>query len=189
MNFEAGRNSAASPVRQTPGRGFSRKTASFFVTTAILAGFLMVTACSGETSEPRPPIESARSLQVDAQTVAEKKLPLVVFVSQHGCEFCHLLREKVLHPMIAAGELQDRIILREVSLDDGFSLGDFDGKNVSGREFADRYGAVVTPTLLFLDGQGREVAEKMVGINNVEYYGFYLDKSIESATTELAKIL
>ncbi len=181
MNSETGQKS---------GRRFSHTITKFLiVVVTMLAGALTVTACSDVSTEPRPLIERARSLQVDAQNSAAEKKPVVVFVSQHGCEFCHLLREKVLHPMLAAGELQERIILREVSLDDGFSFDDFDGKIVSGREFSDRYDAVVTPTLLFLDSQGREVAEKMVGINNVEYYGFYLDKSIESATKEVAKSL
>jgi len=176
-------------TRQKLLHEFSAKNNKFVVAIAMLAAFLSTSACSDVSTEPRPLIESANSLQVDAQTSVEKKLPVVVFVSQHGCEFCHLLREKVLHPMLAAGELQDIVILREVSLDDGFSLSDFDGKNVSGREFADRYSAVVTPTLLFLDGQGQEVAEKIVGINNVEYYGFYLDKAIESATEKISNSL
>lgn len=90
--------------------------------------------------------------------------------------------------MIRAGELSDKAIIREVSLDAGFTLEDFSGTEVSGRQFASRYAAVVTPTLLFLDAGGTQIAEKMVGISNIEFYGFYLLKSLESARTQLKKI-
>jgi hypothetical protein len=53
--------------------------------------------------------------------------------------------------------------------------------------FARRYGAEVMPTLLFLDGKGRELADRIVGISNIEYYGFYLDKAIASATKAMAE--
>jgi hypothetical protein len=53
--------------------------------------------------------------------------------------------------------------------------------------FARRYGAEVTPTSLFMDGQGRELADRIVGISNIEYYGFYLDKAIASASKAMAK--
>ncbi|MFV2090836.1 MAG: thioredoxin family protein [Pseudomonadales bacterium] len=152
----------------------------------VLAGTLSVSARSDVPPQFPQIINFADSLQVDAQTSAQSRLPIIIFVSQHGCKFCHLLRERVLHPMIEAGALQGRAILREISLDDGFRFDDFDGRNVSGSEFANRYQTAVTPTLLFLDGRGREVSKRMVGINNVEYYGFYLEKAIGTATTAIA---
>jgi hypothetical protein len=53
--------------------------------------------------------------------------------------------------------------------------------------FARRYGTEVTPTLLFLEGKGRELADRIVRISNIEYYGFYLDKAIASATKAMAE--
>jgi len=141
----------------------------------------------GVLQKPRQLIELAESLQVDALMSSEYRRPIIVFVSQPGCEYCHLLREQVLHPMIEAGILEGKSILREVSLDDGFVLIDFEGRKVSGREFAQRYGAFVTPTLLFLDSDGQEVSDPLVGISNIEYYGVYLDRAIDTATTEIAK--
>jgi len=89
--------------------------------------------------------------------------------------------------MIKTGVLQSRAILREISLDDGFRVIDFDAKDISGRELAERYETSVTPTLLFLDDSGREVSDRIVGISNIDYYEFYLDKAIETATTEITK--
>ncbi len=130
----------------------------------------------------------AESLMADAEASRDLNLPIVVFVTQQGCQYCAALRRQVLYPMIRAGELSDKAIIREVSLDAGFTLEDFSGMEVSGRQFANHYAAVVTPTLLFLDAGGTQIAEKMVGISNIEFYGFYLLKSLESARTRLKKI-
>ena len=41
--------------------------------------------------------------------------------------------------------------------------------------------AYVTPTILFVDHTGRQLAERMVGINTIEMYGGYLDQCIDTA--------
>ena len=134
----------------------------------------------GQQEESRP-IAFATSLQEDGKQSQTTGQPLLVFVSQEGCQFCQRLRKQVLFPMIRAGELDGKVILREVSLDAGYSLEGFDGVEVAGREFAAHYNVLVTPTLLFLDGQGESLTEPLVGTPNLEFYGFYLDKKIEAA--------
>ena len=149
----------------------------------------VVTGCSDEPATPLTPprlITLAESFTIDAKLSAEQHLPIVVFVSQRGCEFCAALRKHVLFPMIRSNELEGKGIIREVSLDDGFNVVDFGGETIAGADFAGRYAAYVTPTMLFLDSNGAEVAEKMVGIGNLEFYGFYLDAALKNARDMLA---
>lgn len=131
-------------------------------------------------------IQPAVSLDRDSRSVSQNHRPIVIFVSQHGCQFCEILRKQVLLPMLRAGELDGKVILREVSLDSGFQLRDFTGERIGGSSFARRYDAEITPTILFLDGSGQEVADRIVGVGNIEYYGFYLDKAIAAATKVIA---
>ena len=72
--------------------------------------------------------------------------------------------------------------LREVSLDDDFSVEDFQGRAVKGAAFAERNNANVTPTLLFLDGQGASLVDPLVGVGNIEFYDVYLERKIDAAT-------
>jgi len=62
-------------------------------------------------------IAPAVSLQDDSKQSQSARLPILTFVSQKDCEFCKRLRKQVLFPMIRAGELDGKVILREVSLD------------------------------------------------------------------------
>ena len=142
-------------------------------------------ACVDDSEKSARLIALANSFMTDAGLSTERGLPIVVFVSQYGCRFCAALRKQVLFPMIRAGELADRVIFRELSLDAGFTVTDFNGNDIGGRNFADRYAAVVTPTLLFLDARGVEIADKIVGIGNIEYYSFYFNQELESARSEL----
>jgi hypothetical protein len=84
--------------------------------------------------------------------------------------------------MIRRGDLDERIELREVSLDTDFELVDFQGSTTKGLEFAQRYDAYVTPTLLFLDALGNSLTEPLVGTGNIEFYSFYLQQKIDEAS-------
>lgn len=136
---------------------------------------------------PHGLIEAATSLQDDARSMPASATFFVVFVSQSGCEFCEQLRRQVLYPAIRLDEMDSRIELREVSLDDGFLFEDFQGQTIAGSRFAKKYGAYVTPTLLFLDAQGNSLGEPLIGLGNIEFYGVYLNRKIEAASKALAE--
>jgi thioredoxin-related protein len=136
-------------------------------------------ACA-ESRSPQTLIEPARSFKADASVLAAPRKLFAVLITH-----CELLRRNVLHPAIRIDELDKRIELREVSVSDGFTLADFEGSVVSGKEFAQRYGAYITPTVLFLDTAGNSLIEPLIGTGNIEFYSFYLDKKIEAATEAL----
>ena len=66
-------------------------------------------------------------------------------------------------------------------------MRDFAGRFLTGARFASRYGVYLTPTLLFLGPDGRELSRRIVGINTPELFGWYLDKAIDEARGALAE--
>lgn len=130
-------------------------------------------------------VEAVSDLQADARRSREAGVPILLVVSQHHCPFCKLLREEILEPMLLSGDYASRVIVRELFLDGDQALRDFDGKEIGPDDLAERYGAFLTPTLLFLDHRGRELTERMLGINTVDFYGYYLDASIKAARSRL----
>jgi len=147
--------------------------------------FLEAVCCDEASNKSGRLITWAESFVADARLSAKEHRPIVVFVSQTGCQFCEALRQNVLFPMMRSGQMQKQAVFREVSLDEGFAVEDFDGATIAGAKFAQRYAANVTPTMLFLDSGGKELTKKRVGISNIEYYGFYLGRSIKVATAAL----
>ena len=49
------------------------------------------------------------------------------------------------------------------------------------------YNAEVTPTILFLDAQGRELLPRMSGYTKNDYYSFYLERAVGKAQRLVVK--
>ena len=123
----------------------------------------------------------ASDLREEARMARENNLVLVLEISSEYCGFCRRLEELFLVPMQRNADYGRKVIIRKVSLDRYETLVDFDGREKSTSEFASRYGVSMTPTLLFLDGNGEEMSEKLVGIWSEDYYGSYIDNRIDEA--------
>lgn len=134
-------------------------------------------------SDLRIPV--ARDLRQDGGQASSHKVPLLLYFSQHACGYCKRLEEEVLVPMLISGDYEDRIILREVSIDEGQSLAGFAGEEVAGRMLFHEYDGMVTPTLVLTDGTGRQLTRPLAGINTVEFFGWYLDNAIDAATQQI----
>ena len=124
-------------------------------------------------------------LQADGRLAAERQLPILLVFSAIECDYCELLEEEFLRPMLLSGEYADKVIIRKLVLDNGSRLTDFSGRQRDATEVSADYRVFVTPTLLFVDGSGRELAARMLGINTIEMFGGYLDNCIETALLEV----
>ena len=126
-------------------------------------------------------IPAADNLAEVGRVSQEQGIPAVVFVSRDACPYCRTLRDAILKPLFAAGKFEQRAILVEISLDHDDPLTGFENERMTSKAFGRLYQSEITPTLLFLDSEGHEIAKRIVGISNLEFYGFYLQKSIDEA--------
>lgn len=111
----------------------------------------------------------------------QNKHVYVVLVSRYDCSYCDLVREDFLLPLERQSNQAYPAQIRELKVDSDKLLVDFDGAQISPKKFAARYNASFTPTLLFLNQDGAQVHQKLVGISNKEFYGYYLDQAIEQS--------
>lgn len=125
------------------------------------------------------------NLQNDGELAKSRSIPLLIMFSQADCPFCHTLTEEILEPMLISGDYTDRVLIRELMIDDSRDLIDFSGKSIAPRAVFTRYLLYVTPSILLLDNQGNELAERQIGINTVDYYGYYLDRAIDHALSKV----
>lgn len=146
---------------------------------AVAGCILFWLAASGLAAEVEVPV--ARDLQQLGAQASDRRLPILLSFTAIECSYCELLEEEFLEPMLLGGEYTDKIIIRKLVLDNGSRVGDFSGRQIDATQLSDRYRVYVTPTIVFVDARGRELAERMVGINTPELYGGYLDICIETA--------
>lgn len=104
---------------------------------------------------------------------------IMLELSASGCGYCKILEEEVIKPMLRSGDYKDSVLIRNLKIDDTYLLSDTTGKQLTPAELANKYKLKVTPTLLFLDGKGNEVSEKLVGVYLLDFYSHYVDQAID----------
>ena len=148
---------------------------------------LLITLCCLLLSQISGAVEIpiAQNLQKSYQTSgineAQQQKVVLLLVSQPNCTYCALINAEILHPMILSGHYQNTTLFTELEINTGRHVKDFSGQSVDANAFAQRYNAWATPTLLFLNSKGEEIAEKIVGINTLDLYNYYVDKSLRLA--------
>lgn len=152
----------------------------------ILIGLCLAGISSHACAQTPARVPEARDLGADSGRSQELGAPLVLVVTREECGYCTLLKTTVIMPMILSGEYETRAVIRELNIDDRGDVRDFAGQRVSPFAVANRYDALLTPTILILGPGGREVAPRLVGINNEQMYLWYLDRAIEEGAAAMA---
>ena len=99
-----------------------------------------------------------------------------------GCVYCDLVRNSHLVPMLKRGE----VAAVQIDVRDRQSvLQGFAGETTSPADMATAWKARFTPTVLFFGPDGRELAERLVGVAVPDFYGDYLDARLAEARRRL----
>lgn len=99
---------------------------------------------------PPAPIGEALDLSMDGKEAARDGKVIMLLVSRDDCPYCVLIKEEIIRPMIRGGDFKGQLLIRELYVDAGKQVIDFQGKFVEARTLAAAYSSKLTPTLLFL---------------------------------------
>ncbi len=122
-------------------------------------------------------------VQADSSSAA-----LVLLVTSPGCGYCAMLKQDVLRPMQREGAFESRALVRELDLDAGRKIVDFDGEKIRARLFLKRYKVFAAPTVLFLDRDGHPLHAPIVGFNGVEKYRPLFDEALRESRMALERL-
>jgi len=129
----------------------------------------------------------ADDLTVVGLKANQEKLPILIMYAAEHCEYCQRLEEDLLAPMYKDEYYKNRVIIRKVMVDSFGNIKDFNGKLTEVENFAFNRGIQVTPTLQFVDSQGKQLVPEMVGYNTPELYSAYLDNAISESRRAISK--
>jgi len=132
-------------------------------------------------------VRELRNLQLDAQRAERERIPILVAFFASWCEWCERVEQEFLRPMLLSGEYRHQVIIRKLETDGSHDLIGLDGQSITPGRLASRYRASLVPTLIFIDHQGNELAERMVGLTTPEMYGGYIDRAIEQSIERYRK--
>lgn len=133
-----------------------------------------------QAQTPAATLPLARSLPDELAAALSQGQPLTVMASLEGCVFCKIVRRSHLAPMHRQGQPVVQVDLRNPQ-----TVRDFAGLMTTHDELTRRWRIGITPTVLFFGPHGKEVAERMEGAYQPDFYGPYLDDRLALARTRL----
>lgn len=160
------------------GHGLSRRA---WLRCALLPTAAM--ACPAVAAQARPlpaVLPSSQHLPDELAAALARRQPLLVMVSLEGCVYCRIARQSHLAPMHRSGQPMVQIDMRS-----DLRVVDFEGRSTTHDELARRWKIAITPTLLFFGPGAREVADRMEGAYQPDFYGPYLEDRLVQARQRL----
>jgi len=122
-------------------------------------------------------IKYAKNFASLKQQAKQSNKVILLEMSASTCGYCITLEEEIIKPMLRSGDY-DNVLIRKLDIDSHYLMNDMNGKKSSAFELSSKMGVYVTPTILFLDGNGNEVSERIIGVNTLEMYGGYVDDAL-----------
>jgi hypothetical protein len=126
----------------------------------------------------------ARDLAADAAASAKGRLPILLFFDRDDCPFCERALREYIVPF-SREEWKGRALFRQVAIDRTLPVRDYDGTVTTHKALAERYGVAFSPTVLVVDGRGRKLAEPIVGLTTLDFYGAYVQDALAAGARKL----
>ena len=127
----------------------------------------------------------AQNLKADGDAATVAKKPILLFFNLTGCHYCRGALREVIVPMFRHAGWRAALEFRQITIDDGKSLIDFDGKSIENIAFAHKRKGTFAPTVMVVDGNGELLGEPIVGLVNFDFYGGYVDSLANKAIAEM----
>ena len=103
--------------------------------------------------------------------------PLVLMVSLPGCPWCELLRRNYFVPMQSEGLKAYEFMINERSR----KLVDFKGQSTTPAALSATLKVTNTPTVLFFNAQGEEIAPRIEGVASADFVGAVINERLATA--------
>lgn len=144
---------------------------------------------SGTLADDLPYVEikAVKDLSASSKQVRSYEKIVMLEVSASHCSYCDVLEEEIIKPMLRSGDYENTVIIRRFEMDSFDTMKDFDGNDTTAAALAKAYKVKLTPTLLFLDVNGNEVAERIMGVNSLDFFGAYVDEALAKGLSVIKK--
>lgn len=165
----------------------------FFFLLAIIFSFafgsVVFAADYDDENESLPHVElkAVKDLSLLAAQAREDNKIILLEITASYCSYCALLEEEIIKPMLRSGDYEKTVLIRQLEMDSFYPVKDFAGNDTTPAELARKLKVKLTPTLLFLDADGNEVAERILGVYSLDFFGFYVDEALAKGLKRIRK--
>ncbi len=150
---------------------------------SVVISLCLLTGCDTSAQAAKHAhFKELQNLQELAMQSKQQQLPILVMFGAEWCEFCQQLNEEIFTPMALNGLYEGKVVLmRHVGVDENQPIPGWDGQLIKKSNWAYALNADLTPTVLFFDGEGKEVAPRIVGIPEITLYAGLIHQHLNIA--------
>lgn len=130
-------------------------------------------------------IQYATDFSALAQVARDEGKIIMLEVSSSYCDYCELLEEEFIKPMLRNDYYHRIVLIRKIDIDSYRTIADFSGNKTTTDIFARDLDVKLTPTILFFDGNGKEVSQRILGINSLDLYGGYIEDGLNNGLRKI----
>jgi thioredoxin-related protein len=134
-----------------------------------------------ETDEeglPYVQLEAVKDFSSLAFEARKSEKIIMLEVTASYCSYCGVLEEEIIKPMMRSGDYENTVLIRQLAMDSSYTIKDFAGNETTPAALAKKYKIKITPTLLFLNADGSEVTERILGVYSLDFFGAYVDAAL-----------
>jgi thioredoxin-related protein len=103
---------------------------------------------------------------------------ILILMHLEDCPWCHFVIDEVIAPMTELKEYTDKLIIRQIEINAGLNMSDFNHLQIENNDFADKHDIDFYPTLLLFNAQG-SLLGKIIGVTSRDTYWTDLDKTLQ----------
>lgn len=131
-------------------------------------------------SDDLPPVTilAVDDFEALAKTARKDNKIILLEISSNDCEYCKLLEEEILKPMLRSGDYVNTVLIRKLNINGRQSMKNFSGNSTTPVEIAAQYKITLTPTLLILDDHGEEISNRLIGIYSLDFFASRVDGAL-----------
>jgi hypothetical protein len=126
----------------------------------------------------RAVLHPAVDLAADGAVSIRERRPILLFFDRGDCPYCERALREYVVPLSAEAPWRERAIFRQVEVDMPLPVTGFDGRATTHRALAAAYRVTLTPTIYVVDASGAPIANAVVGLTTIDFYGAYLDDAL-----------
>jgi len=126
-------------------------------------------------------------LSVDSELAKDGDMIIVVMFEYESCPWCEYILEHEIEPIVRSGAFESTVLFRRAYISDDTEIASFDGSPTDSRQLAKAHAVSISPTLVFMNGDGKSLVAPLVGVSSRDFYGFYLEKAIAKALAKLSE--
>lgn len=154
---------------------------------ARLVAAVAILACTAPPASAKPggELRFADDLAALAGAARAQRAPLLIVFTQASCIHCEIAKRDYLVPMNQSAEFLGKVIIREIDVDSRARVRDFNGREISQKEFSLRYRVNKVPTVIVMDDAGAPAAPPVVGLLSDDFYRLYLQQAIEEGQRKM----